>query len=548
MVNVNTEVFSLFGIPFFKIEKFQSVESYWGFLFLIFLTLIFFAYYIYKNAQRKKIARLAAIPAKHLSIEKSEYPYKFESTNIITYQKEIMKLHGDYVKKGENEAANLLPHHDAKSLDQHESNLYAIAILSLNDMVDKFNGYIGKIRDNIRNNQLFVKELERDTEICLDNQNLRNDIAQIQATQGDNIAKSVKINSEYLAKYTKFRNNNNLQDRNAKYPFDQFNYLSNLFILWLVEAVANMFYFQNENGLLGGIWVAMGVSGINIVVAAIAGNLFRYKNHIDAVKKYAGWAAGIIGILVIIYINAIFTAYRAEAAINSAGAFGRAVELAFKIFVWGLNFDTVIGFVLFGTGVLMGFAAGYKGYNMDDAYPGYRLADLQRLQFEAFLEEDKIKARELMSEKIGQFRHNNITTQARWSELSNTLTQLNNECDSALIYFHEQRNNIDIDLATVSAAYRNANKAIRANKMEPPKYFAEKLTIMNEERAKDPDINKEITDIKILQDKIEPMVKEYTKKLAQNIHAIDTEANKILGKELESWYQAIINNYAGSNK
>jgi len=168
-----------------------------------------------------------------------------------------------------------------------------------------------------------------------------------------------------------FKQENRLRD-DARYPESKTLYLSFAFLIFLIESVANGFFFAagSEFGLLGGVSQAVIIAFINVVPAyfLIGVVVLRYKNHISPVKKglsyivlpvYMGWT---------ILFNFVIAHYRDLYAVNPESA----VSLALENFMGNpFGLADINSWMLFLMGIIFSAIAAIDGMLSDDRYPEY---------------------------------------------------------------------------------------------------------------------------------------------------------------------------------
>ena len=144
-------------------------------------------------------------------------------------------------------------------------------------------------------------------------------------------------------------------------------------------------------GALGGLAEAMGLAGaiaaVNIGFAFFGGNLARFLNHRSAWKKTLGGSVVLAGGLGLVFFNLLVAHFRQ--AMQTAGDHLAAMDagrVAWQSFTADyLGIEGVMSWVAALIGMLFAAFAFYKGYSMDDAYPGYgRRARVRRKTQVAF--------------------------------------------------------------------------------------------------------------------------------------------------------------------
>lgn len=263
----------------------------------------------------------------------------------------------------------------------------------------------------------------------------------------------------------------------AQYPDSHWLHFGIILALALGETAINAFFYENAQGLLGGFIVALAVAGINMFGALVLGMLFRYKNVADREKKIGGWACAVLFILLTIYCNALFAAFRSEYqvltdptdAMQVRQAFRRASEAAAQVFLINMDFGDLMSFILFGVGILLSGFAFYKGYTYDDKYPGHgdkdRAVKAAKREEQTRQEALREKVKGLLNARRQQIQ-NMLHEPAQLVSAAGTRAAALEHSRNA---FEAQQGAVQRDLELLLRTYRDANTSIRATR--PPAYF-----------------------------------------------------------------------------
>lgn len=191
-----------------------------------------------------------------------------------------------------------------------------------------------------------------------------------------------------------FQQKHGLHYRAAAYPESQFYHFATVAALALVEWVSlSTFYAEGSDfGLLGGVLIAMALSVVNISLAILSGSLLRYVNHQSPRRKRLALTAVafLYGCFVLVTLASahyrVATNDIAQAQPSVSGPSlsplpprvatdldqWRAARLAWQRFARNpLGFEDVFSWILVVLAVIFGIFASYKGYRVDDPYPGY---------------------------------------------------------------------------------------------------------------------------------------------------------------------------------
>lgn len=164
----------------------------------------------------------------------------------------------------------------------------------------------------------------------------------------------------------------------------------------VIEWVAlSVFYAEGSDfGLLGGVLMAAALSLVNIVLAVVAGVVAHNINHRHTLRKLGGVFAVFALTVLFLFATAFAAQYRnavqeiaaqqtqvspstfleqmkAGAPMPAADDQWRASKLAWEQFRRDLFFNDVISWLLVILALVFGVIAFWKGYRVDDPYPGY---------------------------------------------------------------------------------------------------------------------------------------------------------------------------------
>jgi hypothetical protein len=143
-------------------------------------------------------------------------------------------------------------------------------------------------------------------------------------------------------------------------------------ILIAIEAVLNGVFFAKgaKFGLIGGVGTAVGISLFNVVLALALGFFpARWVNYRNLVAKLFGVLFVSAGLAVLVGLHAFAAQLReATVLVGEDRATSAAIERLLSA-PWAV--EDVSSLYLFGLGMTFALAAMWKGYFLDDPYPGY---------------------------------------------------------------------------------------------------------------------------------------------------------------------------------
>lgn len=167
-----------------------------------------------------------------------------------------------------------------------------------------------------------------------------------------------------------FKRENGLR-READYPLSKVNAFGWLGLMLIGETILNSSFFSqgSDQGLLGGAFVALIISMLNVLIGWGTGFLFlRWKNHISSFRKFSGLFITFLAFLIAILGNLFVGHYRDAMKIDPDIGGALAVQ---NFFSGPFNLLDFYSWVLFALGTLVFSLALFKGYKWDDVYPGF---------------------------------------------------------------------------------------------------------------------------------------------------------------------------------
>jgi hypothetical protein len=244
-----------------------------------------------------------------------------------------------------------------------------------------------------------------------------------------------------------------------------------------VESILNGTFFQkgSQFGLIGGIGTAIGISLCNVIALFVLGlTVARYLNH-------RSWLAKLIALLACTFVFALMILLHGFAAHlrDATAAVGevRAYEVALaKMFSAPWALSDLSSWYLLGLGILFGLAAFWKGYRLDDPYPGYG-AISWRARAAEFIYDD---ARRDLLDELRAIRENTI------ERFDDALTALPHEARRAgearadalalAARFATYEDHLEECANTLLSAYRDSNRSARSDACPP--HFAERWRLL----------------------------------------------------------------------
>lgn len=182
--------------------------------------------------------------------------------------------------------------------------------------------------------------------------------------------------------------------------------------------------------------------------------------------------------LMSIFCNALFASFRSEYqilsdptdAIQLREGFARAMSEAKRVYWLEMNIADLTSFVLFGIGLILSGIAFWKGYTIDDRFPGYGRLDRKRKAARIVeIDRQNILRQKIKDYLVGCRGHINAALNEP-GQLIQRATSQTAELSGAKATLKNQAGAIQRDHKLVLDSYRQGNTAIRAT--DPPLYFS----------------------------------------------------------------------------
>jgi hypothetical protein len=394
------------------------------------------------------------------------------------YNGELSHRHAAVIERARQEASGHRPPTNATHPDQHEAALQAEADQWLSSEHRLFSAAITDGSKSAGDLQQKALELEGRIEQVLADDSLASAVAADMADERQALVQATETRMRAQVDWRHFRAHNGIREQ-ADYPESKIWHIAIVAVFALIETSVNAFFYVNAQGLLGGFFVALAVSAVNIVGAMGLGIFFRYRNMQDRDKRIGGWLCLVAFVILSIYCNALFAAFRSEYQLLSntndqhqlREAFTRATNEAAKVFWLGMHFGDLMSFILFGIGLLLSVLAFYKGYTIDDRFPGHGKKD----RVVKAAREIELQKQEAIRQRVKEFlnarRHELQALIHEPAQLVSNAGSRIADVERAQTTYATQRSGIQRDFTFLLTSYRDANAAIRAT--PPPNYFAD---------------------------------------------------------------------------
>lgn len=455
-----------------------------------------------------------------------------------SYTGELATKLQDYRTRGQKEASKHRPSPDAAGPDQHETALRSDAEGWLSSEQRLFDTTLTEVSRGVTEARQKAIELQGQVNQLVGDDSATSSVEAELAGDRPALVKSTenRLRAEAALKY--FRASNDIHEE-ANYPDSVLWHFGVLMVFALVETAVNTFFYENSQGLLGGFFVALTIAALNIGSAMVLGYWFRFKNLAFVDKKIVGWTALVVFVLTAVFFNSLFASFRSEyqsvvdpsEVVQLSAAFQRAWPQALLIFHADPQFKDHWSFLLFGIGVLLSIAAFWKGYTLDDQYPGHGRMDkaYKKAATEEQAQQDKVrqKVKELL-------HHRKAAVQAAIHEPSTQVGMLARriaDLTHARGSLESQAAAVQRDFSLVAEAYRNANNSVRS--VPPPAYFKEPTTLSA--RVDGSGAERVLTELSAVQDELKTLGEAHREPLNAKLRALQGDTSEILNKTLTDY-------------
>lgn len=455
--------------------------------------------------------------------------------NYTSYAGELALKLSDYRSKGQKEASKNRPAPDAAGLDQRENELKSEAEGWLNAQQHLFDTALVEVSRSITDARHKASQLQTQVELLESDDSLASGVDSELAGFRPGLIKATEARLRAEADIRYYRAINNIHEE-ARYPESTWWHFGIVAVLGLLETFINTFFYENSQGLLGGFFAALTISGLNLGTALLFGYWFRYKNLAAIDKKVLGWMSLVFFLLSAVFLNALFAAFRSEYQSVADPSEPRQIGAAFRnawveathIFTADMQFQDHWSFLLFGLGLLLSIAAFWKGYTADDRFPGHGAKDKF---YRASLAEEQ-KQQDMVRQKIKELLHSRkAVVQAAISEPGTQINMLSRR----IADLTHARNNLETqaaavlrDYVLVSQGYRDANVSVRS--LPPPAYFKVEPTLTT--RVNADGAASVISELQAVQAELKQLSDKHRDPLNARLRSLQEDSSGILNKTL----------------
>lgn len=294
-----------------------------------------------------------------------------------------------------------------------------------------------------------------------------------------------------------FQQKHALHHRAAAYPESPVYHFAIVAALALVEwiSLATFYAEGSDFGLLGGVLIAMALSVVNISLAILAGSLLRYVNHRSAQRRRLALLAASVLYACFALVTLAAAHYRvatndiAQApttlsapaptalppSVSTDVDQWRAARLAWQRFARNpVGFEDVFSWMLVVLAVVFGIFASYKGYAMDDPYPGYGELDRELKRRRALYEAAKAEYCRLVDQVFDRTLHEQARLLSEVKSNIDYYQQLSSRTEEQRRTFVRDAAELQDACNIVLKGYRQTNVRVRVS--PAPAYFSDSIT------------------------------------------------------------------------
>ena len=404
-----------------------------------------------------------ALKKENLIAETNLEEFRFLDADNFIEENKVEHHALESAKKQEPASAALNPDHNELRFHQLLSQLATRATGRLNER-------LGEIRRAIAAIDIVGTRAELDNAVNLFRADMQAEIR----LDLENLNQLRTFYNDEKNDFEKFKKENGLT-RSATYKESMANTLGWLAVCLMIESFANtgLLASASQFGQIGGLSLAVAISGMNIVLGFILGFFFLpRKNLINARVAWAWFIAFIAGLVVVVCVNLLIAHYREVLIIDPANSGLLAVER----FTDGMfNLTDVLSIFLFLIGVIVSGIAIWKGYTQEDPYPGYSKLDKkkqhlnQHFDMKQKAEISSFKTEYEKALKLIEDKQNTI--QANHRRYHHLTTDFNKQIELYKAYIRD----LKLTGTRVITLYRDTNRQARED--EPPNYFNEDIII-----------------------------------------------------------------------
>jgi hypothetical protein len=400
-----------------------------------------------------------------------------------SYAGEIAAQLTHYRELGHKEGSKNRPPQDSATPDQHEGKLRSEAEKWLASEQRLLDSQVVEASKAAIDAKQKVVQLKSTLDQLVVDDTMQSTVDDQFAGERSALVRAVGNRLRAEAAYNYVRARNDIHEE-PSYPDSIIWHFGVLAVFGLIETVTNAFFYENSQGLLGGFFVALAIAALNMVTAMVLGYWFRFKNLREIDKQLLGWFALAVFVVTTVFFNALFASFRSEYQVvvdpgdfkQVGEAFQKAWPEALRVFRADMSFKDMWSFILFGLGLLLSLGGFWKGYTLDDKYPGHGKA-AKALRAAEAIENDSANVLRLRIKDL--IHQRKAAVQAALQEPSTQIGMLGRrigELTHARDSLQSQAMAVRRDFDLVRDVYRQANAAVRT--VPTPQFFLDKQPLV----------------------------------------------------------------------
>jgi hypothetical protein len=311
------------------------------------------------------------------------------------------------------------------------------------------------------------------------------------------------------------------------HPHDIPHYLSVVFLIMIVEALLNSFFWSkgSGHGLAGGYLMAVVLAIANIALAILTGLGFRHINLQGNNQKSIAFGSAILGTISILWLN-FYIATTRNSIVTQLNTDNK-VKLLFQ------ETESTVLFIL---GIVFAAYAAYKGFRLLGSIPGYRKVHDDYESAFATIKDIESKIKNSIKNTADTALNKLANVNGKISQAKQKGSALSGEIKVLEKDFHAVTKQVELSLGQIIQKYRATNSASRPQGIEAPTYFSEQVSLDIEPTE---ELGHLIHDCHELNQEVEVISSELTDIIKSETIEINQIKSESIGQLLTDYFDAI---------
>ncbi len=332
--------------------------------------------------------------------------------------------------------------------------------------------WVDELASNLRAQRDALAQLQTAMDVAGLRQSADDAIAQlgeIRAHWSGDVAELRRKATEAADEHEEFKRVHGIR-RGARLPGNRPLNFSILIFCIASESIFNGLFFANGSdlGLVGGVFLALCLSCVNVVGGALNGAFLLRRANSDRIFVFlAATSLSLAVIFSLLVFNGFVAHYR---DLYQATGDSTDMHLAWSNLLGApFGLQSIFSWLLFAAGVGFSGLATWEGYSLDDPFPGYGAQERRRLTArEKYLDarrqliEEAADVRDRFSEETAQARERLRGASARREQITAARARMLSE-------FNTHESNLEDAARRLLSIYRQENEAVRS-KGAPPHF------------------------------------------------------------------------------